>query len=118
MKYRALTSTGDYQMGQGSAQWLVNTPEAVAQAVQTRLRLMTGEWFLDTTEGTDYANKILGTGTTGSYDLEIRERILDTTGVVSIDEYSSSIDTTVRALTVSATITTIYGTTNIKQVLQ
>jgi hypothetical protein len=36
---------------QGDDTWLINSPEAVAQAVKTRFELWYGQWFLDTTEG-------------------------------------------------------------------
>lgn len=110
-----MSPTGDYVFGQGAAQFLVNTPEAVAQAVRTRLALWAGEWFLDLTEGTPYDTQILGTNTQSLYDQAIQDRILGTQGVVSIDEYYSVLDAT-RNLTVNATITTLYGTTTLQQV--
>ncbi len=102
MKYRTLDSNGDYVVGQ----FLVNTPEAVAQAVQTRLLLWKGEWFLDTSDGTPWLQDILGHNT--NYDLEIQERILDTPGVNEIVSYSSSVSSG-RALSVTATLNTEYG---------
>lgn len=115
MRYRTLSPTGDYTFGQGPAQILTNTPETVAQAVKTRLGLATGEWFLDLTDGTPYSTEILGTGTQAVYDAAIQERILDTPGVTSIDEYVSVLQG--RALTVTASISTVYGTATIEQVL-
>lgn len=116
MKYRALSSTGDYVFGQGSLQFLINSPEAVGQAVLTRLLLMQGEWFLDTSEGTPYSTQILGTGTQSLYDQAIQQRILGTPGVLRIDSYASVLDDQ-RNLTVSCTITTQYGQTTIETVL-
>jgi hypothetical protein len=101
--------------GRGGADFLVNTPEAVGQAILTRLRLMTGEWFLDVTEGTPYATQILGRNTQATYDQAIRERILDTEGVLSVDAYSSELIN--RRLSVSATVTTIYGEATVTEVL-
>lgn len=115
MKYRKLSPTGDYTFGQGPSEFLVDSPEAVAQAVQTRLALFTGEWFLDTTDGTPYSTQILGTGTQGLYDQAIQERIIATPGVTSITEYSSTLNN--RALSVNATISTLYGVTTINQVI-
>lgn len=114
MKYRILSTSNDYVFGQGSAQFLQDTPLTVAQAVKTRLWLSVGEWFLDTLEGTPYLGEILGHGNLATYDQAIQERILGTQGVVSIDAYSSSLED--RNLTVQATITTIYGQTNLVQV--
>lgn len=109
MRYRALSATGDSTFGSGSTAFLVNSAAAVAQAIQTRLLLMQGEWFLDVTEGTPYSTQILGRGTTATYDRAIRDRILGTQGVTAISSYSSSLNRTTRALTVNATVQTIYG---------
>lgn len=87
------------------------------QAVQTRLGLLTGEWFLDQTDGTPYSKQVFGTNTQSLYDNAIRTRILQTPGVTSIDQYASSLDQTTRALTVAASISTIYGPTTVQQVL-
>jgi hypothetical protein len=88
---------------------LTDTPAAVAQSVKTRLLLKTGEWFLDTTEGTPYIEDILGAGTKATYDAAIQDRILTTIGVTEILDYSSSLDPTTRALSISCEINTIYG---------
>lgn len=113
MRYRKLDGDGDYTLGTG-ADFHVDTPEAVAQAVKTRLGLWYGEWFLDTSDGTPWNEQILGKRTRGrNYDAAIRQRILGTQGVSEISEYSSSFDGNTRALSVQATITTIYGTTQI-----
>ena len=108
MRYRALSPTGDFTIGQSAANFLVNSPAAVAQAVKTRLGLATGEWFLDTTDGTPYSTQILGTNTQGMYDSAIQERILGTPGVTGIVSYYSGLDSK-RVLTVEVTINTQYG---------
>lgn len=105
MRYRALSPTGDYKFGPG-AYFLINTPQAVMQAILTRLKLSVGEWFLDNQEGLDKGN-ILGNGTEQTRDLEVQQRILGTTGVVEIVAYASSVSA--RAFTVNATINTLYG---------
>lgn len=109
MRYRALSATGDYTFGQGEANFLINSAEAVAQSVLTRLRLWEGEWFLDQTLGTPYTQEILGYNTAALYDLAIQDQVLATTGVTGITNYSSSRDAVTRALTVTMNITTIYG---------
>jgi hypothetical protein len=88
---------------------LVNSAEAVAQAVQTRLRLATQDWFLDLTEGTPYFPSILGHGTNNSYDTALQSRILETPGVIGLEYYQSSLDADTRRLTVVCQINTIYG---------
>lgn len=109
MRYRKLADDGDYRFGHRSADMLVDTPAAVAQAIKTRLELATGDWFLDLTEGTPYFPNILGHGTSATYDITIKQRIIETPGVLSLDEYQSSLDPDTRQLTITCLITTIYG---------
>jgi len=116
MRYRILSDTDDYVFGSGSSEFLVDSPATVAQAVKTRLLLATGEWFLNLAEGTPYSTEILGMGTQELYDQAIRERILSTPGVVSIDKYFSSLDAE-RHLAIDATINTQFGVTTVQQVL-
>ncbi len=110
MKYRALSPQDDYTFG-SEASWLVDSPAAVAQAVETRLRLETNEWFLDRKEGLNWA-RILGFGTVSTRDSEVKKRILGTPGVRSLVNYSSS--TVGRSFAVTATIDTIYGRTTVQ----
>lgn len=117
MRYRALDTNFDSTFCSGQTRFLVNTPDAVAQAVRTRLLLLQGEWFLDVTEGTPYATQILGAGTQATRDVAVQNRILGTQGVSAITAYSSSVDPKTRRFSVSATIDTIYGQTTITQVL-
>jgi hypothetical protein len=116
MRYRKLDATGDYTLGTGS-DFHVDTPAAVSQAILTRLRLIAGEWFLDTTDGTPWRTEILGKYSAAAYDSVLKGRILGTEGVSSIDSYSSSIDSATRKLKVSATVTTIYGQATLQTTL-
>lgn len=112
MRYRKLDANGDYVLGQGTA-FLVNSSAAVAQAVQTRLALFLGEWFVDISDGTPWYSQILGKRNGRGYDSAIRQRILQTQGVTSIVSYSSSYNGNSRSLSVTATINTIYGQTTV-----
>jgi len=116
MKYRKLDSKGDFTLGTGT-DFYQNVPAAVGQAVQTRLRLFTSEWFLDSTEGTPWRTDVLGKYTAQSYDSVIKARILGTQGVRQIRDYSSSVDPVKRSLSVAATIDTIYGSTSLNVTL-
>lgn len=113
MRYRQLDANGDYLFGV-AAKFLVNTPQAVAQAIATRLKLLKGDWFLDNRIGLD-KSLILGYGTQATRDHEIQQHILDTPGVLNIDSYSSSVDS--RNFTVVATVNTAYGAAQLNEVL-
>lgn len=111
MRVRALDVDGDMKFGNSQGDFLVNSPEAVAQTIGTRLRLWTGEWFLDLDEGTPYSTKILGTHTGGFYDFAFQSRILGSPGVISLASYQSRLDPATRQLTFHADVNTQYGTT-------
>ena len=100
MRYRRLDVNNDYTIGQGSANFWINSPDGVRQSVLTRLRLWEGEWFLDKTEGTPYSQEILGYGTQPFYDLAIKQRVLGTLNVTEIVEYSSVFDPETRILSI------------------
>lgn len=110
MRYRALSPSGDYTFGQGVANFLVNTPACVGQAVQTRLRLLTKEWFLDLTDGTPYDPDVEGKNTASTRDLAIKNRVLKTPGVTGISAYRSTLVD--RNFAPQLTIDTIYGSTD------
>lgn len=117
MRYRKLDAGGDYTFGRGQGSLLTDSPEAVAQAVMTRLRLLLGEWFADTSEGTPWATEILGKHTQGTRDAALQQRILDTQGVLQIDSYDSAFDAESRTFSLNCTITTDYGQTTISETL-
>lgn len=112
MRYRRLDEDGDMTFGAGAADFLVDSREAVAQAIRTRLDLWAGEWFLDVEEGTPWGAEVLGVGTGPTRDAAIRDRILGTPGVTAITSYSSAVSG--RSFTVSATVATLYGETTVE----
>ena len=113
MRYRREDDDGDYTFGQGDDTWLINSPETVAQAVKTRFLLWYGQWFLDTTEGTPWIQSVLGKQKPETYNLAIRQRILETRGVNSIRSFDTILNTSSRRVVFTATIDTIYGTTTV-----
>jgi hypothetical protein len=113
MRYRMLSPTGDYVFGNGPGEFLVDSSAAVAQAISTRLKLWQGEWFLDQTQGVPYPTQILGYNTQASYDAAIQTAILNTPGVSQLLAYSSTLTRSTRALSISATVETIYSSTPI-----
>lgn len=113
MRYRRETDDGDYSFGQGDATWLTNSPEAVAQAIKTRFLLWRGQWFLDTTEGTPWIQSVLGKQKPEVYSMAIRQRILETTGVSSLTDFDTTLNSSSRRVIFTATVETIYGTTTV-----
>jgi len=110
IKYRKLDSNSDMAAGHGNLDFYQDCPEAVAQAVSTRLKMWTGEGFLDITEGTPWMT-ILGERDRGQLETVIRDRILGTQGVTEI--LSLSVTHEGRTYTVTAEINTQYGKINV-----
>lgn len=106
MRYRPLDEDGDYTV---DVPFLQDSPACVGQAILTRLLLYQGEWFLDTTDGTPWFQKILGR----QYNLDpntfVKQRILGTPNVTLIVSFSSFFSTSVRNFTMTATVATAFG---------
>lgn len=88
--------------------------DAVAQAVKTNLLLLQGEWWEDTSQGLPFFQSIVGQSGTPDHlsaaDLLIKERILSTQGVASIQGFQSSYAN--RNYTIqNVTVTTTAGQT-------
>lgn len=114
MRYRKLDENGDYVFGNGQDDFLKNSPEAVAQAVKTRLLLWKEEWFLDVEEGTPYLQGVIGKHSEETRNTVLRTRILNTEGMRSILSFENIIDPETRKLSLSVSIDTIYGNTTIQ----
>lgn len=117
MIYRRLSSSGDYQFGR-SGQDFLSDIEAVAQAIQTRLKLLYGEWWEDVTDGLPLWQKIIGTSGSeknrNAIDLIIKDRIQGTDHVQSVLNYSSSFDNANgRKYTFECLVVTDYGTVTV-----
>jgi len=117
LKYRKLSPSGDYSFGNGAGDFYVDSPDAVAQAVKTRLGLIQGEWFLDINVGTPYNSQVLGAGKIAYFDYAIQDVIVNTQGVRKLVAYSSNVSPTTRKASISCTIDTVYGATTINQTL-
>lgn len=117
MLYRKLDKDGDFSLGHGMADYFANEALGVAQAVKTRLGLLSGEWFLDLQEGTPYATHVFGKQTQETYDPILRRRILQTEGVRELLSYESSWNGETRKLTVTCEINTVYGKASVAAAL-
>lgn len=108
MRLRPMDSSDDMTLGKP---FLVNSPQAVEQLIRTRLRFWKGEWFADTSDGTDYMGGVLGERYNKNPDAVVRERILGTPGVDAILLYQSTYDGSSRDFIVNAQVHTIYSAT-------
>jgi hypothetical protein len=120
MKYRRLDSTWDMCFGRGNADYLVDSvenPEAVAQAIKTRMLLFTGEWWMNIRDGLPLWQKILGQRVTNK---SIIDRILvdrirglklpnNIKAITNISNTSSTLDGDTRAYSFSCVVDTVYG---------
>jgi len=104
---RALDSNHDWQFGRGLQSYKSDI-DALKQSVQTRLMQWKNNCFFAMDDGVDWANE-LDIGMKGTLDLDIKRVILQTGGVLRIDNYSSTLDTDSRIITISCQILTIYG---------
>lgn len=108
MKVRRLVDN-DMTFGQGFSNFAVDV-EAVEQRVATRLRLLLGEWFLDTSAGVPYIQRIVEKPTDLAFaEAILKRKILETEGVFSIDSWGMTYDSENRELTVTCSVSTIYG---------
>jgi hypothetical protein len=107
---RSLSPSGDYVMGGNLSNFYIDSPQAVGQCIETRILLFTGEWYLNTTDGTPWFTlPIMGKSTAAGRDAAIRQRILQTPFVTGLSNYSSAVDVRTRAWTVSCTVQTAFG---------
>lgn len=117
MIYRKLDEDGDYTFGGNGNSFYRNDPLGVSQSVITRLRLWENEWFLDINEGMPYIGGVMGKYTLEDVDSIVKERIINTEGVIEITSYQSSFNPDLRKFSVSVTISTLYGDAVINEVL-
>lgn len=113
MRYRKQDENGDYTFGNGLNNFHIDNVDAVAQAIDTRLKLWVGEWFADVSDGTGWSQAILGKHSQNLYELTLRQRVLETLGVISIQEFQSALDPNTRNLVVTMVVETVYGQTDL-----
>jgi hypothetical protein len=108
VRYRRLVNN-DFSFGNGNADFLADSPECVAQAVETRLELFKGEWFLNFESGTPYFQEIFASGGVEIAPLVLQQRILQTVGVTDILDFSFSFNNVTRQAEFQAEINTEFG---------
>jgi hypothetical protein len=115
MKYRKLDVNGDYTFGKSAQNFFIDN-DAVSQAITTNLLLLQGEWWEDTSQGLPLFQSILRQSNTPgnikSIDLLIKDRILSTQGVLSINNYTGTY--TNRIYTINCEVETQYGSATVQ----
>jgi len=114
MRYRRLIN-GEPQFGQGRQDFLQGI-YAVGQAIETRLKLYTGEWWEDLNDGLPLWTQIMGkTGSnTERFNAIITNRILgtklnNTKLISSMISVTSVWDSSLRKYTYNGKAKSIYG---------
>jgi hypothetical protein len=88
----------------------ISGAEQVAQAIGIRLRCWLGEWFLDTTHGVPYLERILGKVSRPEIvEAVLRAQILGVAGVRSILSFTLSINLSTRLARVEFSADTAEG---------
>ena len=89
---------------------MVDGVERVRQQIAIKLKLWTGEWFLNTEFGTPYLTEILGKQISLSGAIAaLKMAIMDVEGVDSITRFNYDFSRTNRSLSVSFDVSTEYG---------
>lgn len=119
MRYRALDANGDATFGKGLLSFHIDNLAEIKQRISTKLRLMRGEWFIDTQEGVPWQ---VGLGYSAGTRiqamlLEVKSAILGVDGVTSIIKFESQFDSSTRAHAIIVEVNTIYGTTTVEEKL-
>lgn len=106
---RALDQNWDPRRGNGLQNFLTDV-NAVGQIIATRLKLLQGEWFQNTNDGTPLFQSLLGHSTTVQGVASIlRQRILSAPYVTSINSLFVNYSAGGRAFTFTANVSTQFG---------
>lgn len=107
-KYRRLDENGDMTFGNNKFDF-VKDLEAVRQAIQTRLKLLKGEWWENSEEGLPLFQEILASRNIDKTKRIIIERIQKTKGVLFVNDLVVTFEN--RILNITASVSTIFGET-------
>ena len=88
--------------------------DVVAQRLTIRLRSFLGDWFINTTYGMPYFEKVLIKNVSKTtVDNIFREQILAESGVLEIQQFSSTFDASSRLYSCSFTVLTREGSASV-----
>ncbi len=108
-------TTGDIDLTNNTMRLTQTVEELTRQRLSITLQAYKGEWIFNILFGVPYLKndnnptQLLGKGTQGLLDVELKRVILNTEGVLSLDEYESSLNQTTREFFVAFKATTEEG---------
>jgi hypothetical protein len=89
--------------------------DVVAQRLVIRLKTFLGEWFIDTTYGLPYFERILTKNVSKTtVDNILRENIFDEPGVLEIQKFTSEFNAAARTYSCSFTVLTREGAASVE----
>ena len=107
MRVRRLNDDGDLVT---RGKMFLSERDAIAQTIETRLRLFLGEYFRDITDGMPWFQQILGKfENINAVEAVIRNRIVRSPGVIRLLSFSMEYDLDARELAIYAYVLTQYG---------
>ena len=110
MRVRAQDANGDMIFGHSQQDFLINSIPAVAQIIETTLRLVLGEWYQDLSVGVPYLSGVLGYQNKDTADQTLISQVTALQWVTGLANWQSTIDPTTRKYSsVSATVYTQFG---------
>ncbi|MEE0059280.1 MAG: hypothetical protein UE295_00475 [Acutalibacteraceae bacterium] len=113
MRVRAIDENNDWTFGRGLQDYKIDD-RAVAQNVKTRLQSFYNDCFFDLEAGIDWFN-LLSRGTESLLLLAIKQNIINTDGVVGLNNVDVLFDRYERHITIKYDIQTVYSRSYIDQ---
>lgn len=107
MIIRALDGAGDWTFGASRSNYLSANP-AIATNIQTNISCFIGNCFFDMNRGIDWFSYLAGSKNQLALELSISAVILNSYGVIGVDQISVSLDNNSRNITVAYNAQTIF----------
>lgn len=118
LRCRRRDKDGDYVWGHGMQDYTSGL-DAMAEVIRSRLQAVQGEWWEGDATALPYYDEIMSAYQTSQnramIDLMVIDRIMDTRGVLSISDVSSTLQD--RQYVFKCKVNTVYGTTPAEVIL-
>ena len=111
MQVSGLDKNLDWRFGKGRAVYKTNA-KAIEQNVQTRLRSFRGDWYLDVDAGVNWIELLGNPGTEKRIIRAVESTVLQTDGVLSIQELKIIGRDSTRGVKIRIRYTDVFGASN------